>query len=94
VVEFLDRILAGIDTEVARQFQRLLEKQGIGFKLASKVAAIDSSGAVLKATIEPAAGGAAVAERGTRCGRITRTSWPGCCRGFRSRSTSRRLPAW
>ncbi len=57
VVEFLDRILPGIDTEVARQFQRILEKQGIGFRLASKVAAIDSSGAVLKATVEPAAGG-------------------------------------
>jgi dihydrolipoamide dehydrogenase len=59
VVEFLDRILPGVDTEVARQLQRILEKQGISFKLASKVAAIDSSGAVLKATVEPAAGGAA-----------------------------------
>src|SRR5215470_10277644 len=57
VVEFLDRILAGIDTEVARQFQRMLEKQGIGFKLASKVTSIDSSGEVLKATVEPVAGG-------------------------------------
>jgi dihydrolipoamide dehydrogenase len=61
VVEFLDRILPGVDNEVARQFQRILEKQGIGFKLASKVAAIDSSGAVLKASVEPAAGGAATA---------------------------------
>jgi dihydrolipoamide dehydrogenase len=60
VVEFLDRVLPGIDNEVARQFQRLLEKQGIGFKLASKVSAIDSTGPVLKATVEPAAGGAAV----------------------------------
>ena len=37
VVEFLDRIVPGIDGEVARQFQRILEKQGITFKLASKV---------------------------------------------------------
>jgi dihydrolipoamide dehydrogenase len=59
VVEFLDRILPGVDTEVARQLQRILEKQGIGFKLASKVAAIDASGAVLKATVEPTAGSAA-----------------------------------
>jgi dihydrolipoamide dehydrogenase len=59
VVEFLDRIVPGIDNEVARQFQRILEKQGIAFKLASKVAAIDSSGPVLKASVEPAAGGAA-----------------------------------
>ena len=33
VVEFLDRILPGMDSEVARQSQRLLEKQGITFKL-------------------------------------------------------------
>src|SRR5215813_11585538 len=60
VVEFLDRILPGIDAEVARQLQRILEKQGISFKLASKVATIDSSGPVLKAIVEPAGGGAAV----------------------------------
>src|SRR5262252_5320827 len=60
VVEFLDRILPGIDAEVARQFQRILEKQGIAFRLASKVAAIDSSGPLLKATVEPVAGGAAL----------------------------------
>jgi dihydrolipoamide dehydrogenase len=59
VIEFLDRILPGIDNEVARQFQRILEKQGISFKLSSKVTAIDSSGPRLKATVEPAAGGAA-----------------------------------
>src|ERR1700681_350498 len=59
VVEFLDRILPGIDNEVARQFQRILEKQGVSFRLASKVTAIDSSGPRLKASVEPAAGGAA-----------------------------------
>jgi len=57
VVEFLDRILPGTDNEIARQFQRILERQGIAFKLASKVTAIDSTGAVLQATVEPAAGG-------------------------------------
>jgi dihydrolipoamide dehydrogenase len=59
VVEFLDRILPGMDSEVCRQFQRLLEKQGITFKLSSKVTAVDKSNARLKATVEPAAGGAA-----------------------------------
>jgi dihydrolipoamide dehydrogenase len=59
VVEFLDRILPGMDLDVAKSFQRLLQKQGIGFKLSSKVTAIDSSGAKLKASVEPAAGGAA-----------------------------------
>jgi dihydrolipoamide dehydrogenase len=60
VVEFLDRILPGIDAEVARQFQRVLEKQGISFKLAAKVAAIDSSGPMLKTRVEPAVGGTAL----------------------------------
>src|SRR5205085_8088506 len=41
VVEFLDRILPGMDGEVCKQFQRLLEKQGIAFKLSSKVTAVD-----------------------------------------------------
>lgn len=58
VVEFLDRILPGMDMEVARQSQRLLEKQGMTFKLASKVTGVDSSGATLKASVEPSKGGA------------------------------------
>jgi dihydrolipoamide dehydrogenase len=59
VVEFLDRILPGMDGEVAKQFQRILEKQGFAFKLGAKVTAVDASGKTLKATVEPAAGGAA-----------------------------------
>src|SRR6266540_520098 len=59
VVEFLDRILPGIDNEVCRQFQRILERQGIKFKLSSKVTAVDAKGKMLKASVEPAAGGAA-----------------------------------
>jgi dihydrolipoamide dehydrogenase len=58
VVEFLDRILPGMDGEVARQFQRILEKQGFVFKLGAKVTGIDTSGKTLSAKIEPAAGGA------------------------------------
>src|SRR4029079_6266622 len=42
VVEFLDRILPGMDNEVCRQSQRILEKQGIVFKLGSKVTGVDS----------------------------------------------------
>lgn len=59
VVEFLDRILPGMDGEVAKQFQRILEKQGFTFKLGAKVTSIDSSGKTLKVQVEPAAGGAA-----------------------------------
>jgi dihydrolipoamide dehydrogenase len=59
VVEFLDRILPGMDAEVCRQFQRILQKQGITFRLSSKVTAVDGSGNRLKAQVEPTAGGAA-----------------------------------
>jgi dihydrolipoamide dehydrogenase len=59
VVEFLDGILPGMDGEVRRQAQRLFEKQGMVFKLLSKVTAIDTSGKRLKATVEPAKGGTA-----------------------------------
>jgi dihydrolipoamide dehydrogenase len=57
VVEFLDRILPGMDGEVAKQFQRILEKQGFAFKLGAKVTAVDTSGKTLLAKVEPAAGG-------------------------------------
>jgi len=62
VVEYLDRILPGTDNEVARAFQRLLEKQGIAFRLASKVTGVsgpESPGKPLNVQIEPAAGGVA-----------------------------------
>jgi dihydrolipoyl dehydrogenase len=59
IVEFLDHILSGIDSEVARQFYRLLEKQGLTFKLSSKVTAVDTSGKTMKVKVEPAAGGGA-----------------------------------
>jgi dihydrolipoamide dehydrogenase len=59
VVEFLDRILPGMDGEVARQFQRILEKQGFAFKLGTKVTGVDTSGNRMVAKVEPAAGGTA-----------------------------------
>ena len=58
VVEFLDRILPGMDGEVAKQFQRILAKQGMVFKLGSKVTGATPKGDGLAVTVEPAAGGA------------------------------------
>jgi dihydrolipoamide dehydrogenase len=58
VVEYLDRILPGMDSEVARQFQRMLQKQGVEFKLSSKVAGIDKQAdGSLQVRVEPAKGG-------------------------------------
>jgi dihydrolipoamide dehydrogenase len=59
VVEFLDRILPGMDGEVGRQFQRILQKQGMQFKLSSKVTKIEKAKSGLKVAVESAAGGAA-----------------------------------
>jgi dihydrolipoamide dehydrogenase len=56
VVEFLDRILPGMDGEVARQCQRLFQKQGVSFRLGAKVTeAAPGDGAVL-VTVAPASG--------------------------------------
>ncbi|ODT50823.1 dihydrolipoyl dehydrogenase [Devosia sp. 63-57] len=58
VIEYLDRILPGMDSEVARQFQRMLQKQGMEFKLSSKVAGVDKQDdGALKVRVEPAKGG-------------------------------------
>jgi dihydrolipoamide dehydrogenase len=59
VIEFLDRILPGMDSDVAKAFQRLLEKQGFTFKLSSKVTGAKASASSVSFTVEPAAGGAA-----------------------------------
>jgi len=48
-----------MDGEVRRQAQRLLERQGMTFKLSSKVTAVDTSGKTLKVKVEPAKGGTA-----------------------------------
>ncbi len=58
VVEFLDRILAGMDTDVAKQTQRILEKQGMKFMLSSKVTLVEAAKKGAKLTVEPVAGGA------------------------------------
>ncbi|MCW2285867.1 dihydrolipoamide dehydrogenase [Rhodoblastus acidophilus] len=57
VVEYLDRILPGLDLETCKQFQRLLEKQGIKFQLGSKVSKVETTSKAAKVTVEPAAGG-------------------------------------
>ncbi len=59
VVEFLDHILPGLDSEIARQFQRIQQRQGITFKLSSKVTGVDASGKMLKVKVEPVEGGGA-----------------------------------
>jgi dihydrolipoamide dehydrogenase len=58
VIEFLDRVLPGMDGEVSKQTQRILARQGIEFRLSTKVTAAASSDTGVALTLEPAAGGA------------------------------------
>jgi dihydrolipoamide dehydrogenase len=57
VVEMLHRITPGLDAEVGKQLQRVLEKQGLKFKLATKVGSVDPKGKTVKLTLQPAKGG-------------------------------------
>ena len=64
VVEYLDRITPGMDKDVATAFQRILAKQGMSFKLGSKVTGAKSVKDGVELTVEPAAGGAAETLKG------------------------------
>ncbi len=57
VLEYLDRITPGIDTEIAKQFQKTLDKQGFKFQLGQKVTGVKTGKAGAEVSFEPAAGG-------------------------------------
>jgi dihydrolipoamide dehydrogenase len=59
VVEFLDRISPGMDAETAKTFQRSLTKQGMEFRLGSKVTGASVGKKSVSLTVEPVAGGPA-----------------------------------
>lgn len=57
VVEFLDKVLGPMDGEVSKQFQKLMEKQGIEYKLGAKVTGVEKIASGAKVTFEPVKGG-------------------------------------
>ncbi len=59
VVEFLDKVLGPMDGEVSKQFQKLMEKQGIEYKLGAKVTGVEKTASGAKVTFEPVKGGSA-----------------------------------
>ncbi len=61
VIEYADKILSGVDAEVAKQFQRLLEKQGMTFRLGAKVTKATAGKKTVALEVEPAKGGASEA---------------------------------
>jgi len=58
-VEFLDQILPGFDGDVRKEANKIFKKQGIEFKLATKVTGVTVKGDKATITVEPAKGGAA-----------------------------------
>ncbi|MGO4408787.1 MULTISPECIES: dihydrolipoyl dehydrogenase [unclassified Brevundimonas] len=64
VVEFLDKVGAGMDAEVATAFQRGLTKQGMTFRMGTKVTGAASTKDGVELTLEPSAGGAAETLKG------------------------------
>ncbi len=59
VVEYLDRLVPGMDSEVGKQFERTLGKQGMTFKLSTKVTGATVSDTGVSLTVEPSKGGEA-----------------------------------
>jgi dihydrolipoamide dehydrogenase len=57
VVEYLEKILGAMDGEVSKLAQRVLSRQGMSFKLGSKVTAVERTGKGAKVSFEPAKGG-------------------------------------
>lgn len=57
VVEYLDRILPGMDLEIAKSFQRLLTRQGFTFKLSTKATSAEKKGRNVRLAVEPVSGG-------------------------------------
>ncbi|WP_370931424.1 dihydrolipoyl dehydrogenase [Bartonella sp. DGB1] len=57
VVEYQDRLLAGIDKEIAKNFQRMMEKQGFSFNLGAKVTDVQKDGKKVNVTFESVKGG-------------------------------------
>ena len=58
-VEFLDEILPGMDGDIRKEARKIFKKQGIEFKLSTKVTGVAVKGSTATLTLEPAAGGAA-----------------------------------
>ena len=57
-VEFLDQILPGMDADVRKEANKIFKKQGIEFRLSTKVTGVKVDGGKATLTLEPAAGGA------------------------------------
>ncbi|MDA9918321.1 dihydrolipoyl dehydrogenase [Erythrobacter sp.] len=56
-IEFLDEILPGLDGDIRKESRKIFKKQGIDFKLGTKVTGVTVKGKTATLTMEPSAGG-------------------------------------
>jgi dihydrolipoyl dehydrogenase len=59
VVEFLDRLVPTMDAELAKQLERILARQGLNFRLGTKVVAAEPGNEGVRLRLEPVKGGEA-----------------------------------
>ena len=57
VIEYFDRIMVGTDNEIAKNFQKILQKQGFKFKLSTKVNSAKKTKNGVELEVEPSKGG-------------------------------------
>ncbi|WP_281301063.1 MULTISPECIES: dihydrolipoyl dehydrogenase [unclassified Iodidimonas] len=57
VIEYMDRILPGMDQELAKAFERIIKKQGVTIRTGMKVTGVEALKTKAKVTVEPAKGG-------------------------------------
>ena len=57
VIEFMDRLMPGMDLEVSKEMKKILTKQGMEFKLSTKVTGAQTSKGKVTLTLEAAVGG-------------------------------------
>lgn len=57
-IEYLDEVLPGMDGDIRKEARKIFKKQGIEFKLSTKVTGCSVNGQSATLTMEPAAGGA------------------------------------
>jgi dihydrolipoamide dehydrogenase len=57
VIEYMDRLCPTMDSDLTKEFKKILEKQGIKFKLSTKVTSAKTEKKAVNLVLEPAAGG-------------------------------------
>src|SRR5690606_6010691 len=57
VIEYLDKLLGGMDGDVSKQFQRMMQKQGMDIRTGAKVTSVEKTSSGAKVTYEPVKGG-------------------------------------